>query len=80
MAAYFLSSHTAPEGMWDAFQDAHPPLSSHPLALALCVLVTEQQSDGCDHTNLGFGQQITLKHTRWLMRIKPPRRLSFMCC
>lgn len=78
MAPFLLSSNTAPEGMWDALQDAHPPLSSP--SLGCCVLVTEQQSDGSDHTNLGFGQQITLKHTRWLTRIKPPWRLSLMCC
>lgn len=78
MAPLPLSSQTAPEGMQEAFQDAHPPLS--PPSLAVCVLVIEQQSDGCDHTNLGSGQQITLKHTGWLARIKPPWRLSFICC
>lgn len=35
-----LCSQTAPEGMLDAFQDAHPPLTSP--SLAVCVLVIEQ--------------------------------------
>lgn len=42
-----------------------------PLLPLLCVLVIEQQSDGCDHTNLGLGQQITVKRTGRLARIKP---------
>lgn len=41
------------EGM-QPFQETHPPLS-FPI-LASCVLPVEQQSDGGDHTNMGFGQ------------------------
>lgn len=54
------------EGM-QPFQETHPPLS-FPI-LALCVLPVEQQSDGGDHTNMGFGQQITLEHNGWLLRL-----------
>lgn len=57
------------------FQETHPPLSFS--ILASCVLPIEQQSDGGDHTNMGFGQQITLEHNGWLARIKPLLRLSF---
>lgn len=59
------------------FKTLIPPPCSPSLRF---VCVIEQQSDGCDHANLGFGQQITLKHTGWLVRIKPPWRLSFICC
>lgn len=62
------------EGM-QPFQETHPPLSFS--ILASCVLPVEQQSDGGDHTNMGFGQQITLEHNGWLARIKPLLRLSF---
>lgn len=41
------------------------------------MLVIEQQSDGCDHTNLGFGQQITINHTGWLGKDQAPMEGSF---
>lgn len=38
-----LCSQTAREGMWDAFQDAHPPLSSPSLALCVHWLLSSSQ-------------------------------------
>lgn len=75
MAPLPLSSQTAPEGMRDAFQRCSAiPLFLLLLWLCVCVLVIEQQSDGYARTNLGFGQQITLK-THWMAgEDQPPPR------